>query len=397
MKRWLALAVAGLGMISAGCSAPGQPPVAPGPPPPAPTKDRVAWAETVCATVKEIDGKLATLDAAGGRYYVDAWIKQLRGIKPSGVAVADGYAADLAKTLEMGKAQPGTSLAHVVPQQPKLAATAEQAEELTASYNVAPACTPVGRPVTSEPGREAVVWAGAMCRAHRELSTVRTDPLSEPGLSDPRFAQAAASTVSMYASDVRSSLNHAAELLEGAQPTGIPDADTSRATLLAAVRAASSALPRDGVELKDLARMPLDQVKAKATEVAAALVPAKLTDAEFDSVVTRNPPLGKARDLLRACEPPTGRTLPEAANGSDLSACRTGKCEVRITGSTDVTAAGTTYRVTVRASRLTVTGSNGVISVSGGGVASFGNGDSKATFELRDATGNTAIVGITAS
>ncbi|ALG09498.1 hypothetical protein [Kibdelosporangium phytohabitans] len=397
MKRWLAVAAAGLGVLGAGCSAPGQPPAAPPPPPPpAPTKEGVAWAQRVCTTVKELDATLSKPASQATPRYLAAWIKELRAVKPTGVAAADGYAAELGKSLESASSDPQAALAQMEPQQLKLTIAAEKFGELTASYNAAPACTPVGKPEQSVPSRDMVLWANVMCLSHYHLSTLRTDPLNEPALSDPRFAQAAAASLSLYIRGAGDPLDDAIELLATAQPIGIADADSYRTTLLAAVRAAKEKMPESGTGMTDLMDMPADQLKAKATEIATALTPAKPKDADLRAIVAKNPPLTAAHSVAPACDAP-GDPLPAAANGTDVAACASGKCQVQITGSADVTAAGSNFRVVVRDAKVTVTDATGVVSLGGGGVASFGNGQKTVTIQLRGAKGNTAVLDITAT
>ncbi|ONI76071.1 hypothetical protein ALI144C_35820 [Actinosynnema sp. ALI-1.44] len=399
MKRWLVVVAVGLGVIGAGCSTPGQPPGAPAAPPgPAPTKEGVAWAETVCSTVKQLDKTLAEPDAPGVARYLEDWAKALRGVTPTGVAPADGFVADLAKALEAAQSQPATALARMTPQQPELAAAAGRTPELKVSYNVAPACTPIEGSEQAAPTRDMVIWANVMCLSHRDLATLRTDPLNEPALSDPRFAGAAPAALSLYIQGAGRPLDDVVELLDTAKPTGITDADNYRTALLAAVRTAREKLPPSGSGsgMTDWMRMPIDQLKAKATEIAAALTPAKPKDADLRALVSGNPPLAAARGVAPACEV-KDKPLPPAANGTDVAACASGKCQVQITDSVDVTVAGSALRVVVRDAQVTVTDATGVVSLGGGGVASFGDGKRTITVQLLGAKGNTAVVDIKAS
>ncbi|WP_143446185.1 hypothetical protein [Kibdelosporangium aridum] len=430
MMRWLATAVVGLGLAGAGCAPTGQaPPTQASPPPPPPaTQQLVRWSDAMCGTAKAIDSARpsavqfasSTPDATRADAFirevatwVDGTSKQLQDLKPTGIEPVDSHTSKLRtwftglekKSVDGMKAGEADKVAHAgplaqefstsEPAEAGLSALAERTPELVASYNVAPGCTPVRQAGQDGRERDLVLWANIMCATTKELSTLRTDPLADPAVSDPRFQRAAWASLGTYISSAGSPLSDVSTQLSSVKPIGIAEADAYQAALLSAVQSAMAKLPQ-GTSSTELFQLPIDQLKAKATEVAGILATAKPKEPGLDAIVAKDEKLKAAHGLAPSCESPQ-QTPATAANGTDLSACQSGKCQVQITGSADVTAGGHTFKVSVSSAGVTVTDASRVLNLGPGGQGSFGDATKTIAVKLVSLTGNAAIVDITAS
>jgi hypothetical protein len=433
-------------LVLAGCSSAEERPTPPTPPPPA-TRALVIWSETICTQVQQIDqlrGEFAELEKelapspgaspgvdpilgsrAGG--YVDTVVrsvdsvnKTLNELTPSGVPAAEAHVAGLVEQVGQARAQlppeeeaPRTSvpdeeqiaeakrigavIAKIEPQGPKLVALVEGTPALISSYNLAPSCTPLKQ--HDERVRTLVAWSTAMCNTTESLLALDTDPLASPELTDPRFAQFAGHTLANYISSAARSVNQVAEHLGSLPPTGVAGADEYQSRILTAVQAATQKLPKHEGDLHMRGSRPIGELKTEAAEVAKTLKSIKPKEADLPSAVATDPGLLAAYNLAPACEPPTSASteLPKAADGTNVAACRSGKCQIQVNGSADVAVSGFKFKISVTPSRVNVSHDSGLLTLGSGGEGSFGNRDKTVKLKVLGLRGNTAVLDISTS
>ncbi|WP_173128987.1 hypothetical protein [Kibdelosporangium persicum] len=412
MTRWLAIGLLGLGLVGAGCTAAEQSSPAPPPPPPPPPAKRelVRWADGICTlgtAIKGVRSAAPQADTSSGTAteflgQASTWVgdaeKKLADLGTTGLPPADAYASTmkdwLGKLKEQVNARQAPAVVSTLTEfEPKDAELAERTPELRASYDVAPNCTPVGQ---AGPLRDLVAWSNVMCASVRTLSELRVDPLADPAVSDPRFQQAAWAALGTYITSAGQPLTDVNSQLNNLKPTGIAEADAYRDQTLSAVTAALAKLPPPTAGSSEYFQLPFDQLKAKATEVADIVSTAKPKEPGLDAIVAKDKNLAEAHALAPACERPQ-QTPTTAADGTDLAACQDGQCQVLITGSADVTAAGSTFKIAVTSSGVTVADATGALTLAPGGEGSFGSGTTKITVKLVSLTGTDAIVDVRGS
>ncbi len=221
----------------------------------------------------------------------------------------------------------------------------------------------------------------------------------------------------------------ARDVLTGSTLSGpevfLPSADGMLAALLAAVEA----LPESGIAVADryLARLAAELSRV-SPEVEPAVPPtydAQLAEVrevadllasvdpgpDLPTLARQDDEFAAAYELAPNCRPvtppsssppptSTPRSVPasEAADGTDLTACADGTCEVAVTGTAQLTVVG--YHVTVTVADDTVqtrerfpSGATGQSTLAGvGGEVSFGTTDQMITLEVRGLAGDTAVL-----
>jgi hypothetical protein len=91
--------------------------------------------------------------------------------------------------------------------------------------------------------------------------------------------------------------------------------------------------------------------------------------------------------------PPTGTPFPQAKDGQNYKACNDGNCEVLIRKVAKLTIDGDKYTATVVKGTLKITSNSGYVSISGGGLASWSNGNGPLhSASLKAVDGDTAVV-----
>ncbi|MFE0026418.1 hypothetical protein [Amycolatopsis sp. NPDC059021] len=440
--RWL-MSVLGSVLVLTGCSKAGNqaaPPPSPAPPPAG--RALVAWAETTCTQVKQIDalraksgepgnqqappsGMSSVLagmqaestirDAAGS---VNSVTKALRELAPTGIPAADAYAGELVKTLDgvrpqlpaaddaklmaapdeekIAKAkQVSAVLAAIEAQGPKLAAMADGTPQLISSYNLAPSCVPGKK--HDERARRLLVWSNVLCESTKSVLSLDTDPLADPGLTDPRFARLAESMLSEYPARWLPTVEQIARQLSSVSAIGIKDADEYRSALLATAQAALPKLPKREFGASRPGSQSIEQLKQQAAQVADTLRSIKPKGPELAAVAAADPQLSAAYGLAPACEPPKpapSTALPTAANGTDLAACRSGKCQIQVSGSAEVTMSGFRFTISVTQSGVNVVDDLRMLRLGTHGQGSVGSGSKTVTFKVLGVNANTAVLDI---
>lgn len=420
--RALISAVA-VGLVVTGCSGaePAAPP--PPPPPPPPTRHLVEWATEVCSHVKELEGAVKSSDSQPFFYVrsvidgVDNATKALKKLKPSEVAAADAHVAGLVKTLEGVRPQlPSEADAARMAASPadaetkkkqvaelvsgfgavrqQLTGVVENAPELLTSYNLTPACEPA-RAVTlpdPAPTRDLVTWADKMCATVTSINGLSTDTADIAG-NDPRFASF---ELESYLSTTTSAISGGAAQIADLPPTGVKEADTFRDTLLTALREQVGKLPKDH-SLSDPGPLAALQDRVNVAKAAATAVKPK-AEGLLDAV-GRGPALAASYELAPSCVPRDIAAKPKepltARNGTDLAACKTGNCQVLITGKADVTVGELTVTVSIRSGGLVLTTPSTRMSLGANGTGKIGTaGGPSVVFKLAGVEGTTAVLDI---
>lgn len=420
--RGLISAVA-IGLMVTGCSAAGPAAPATPPPPPPPTRQLVEWATVVCSQVKVIEDAVKASDSSPSLYVrsvvdgVDNATKALKKVKPSDVAAADGHIAGLVKALEGLRPQLPSAADNSLMSAPEpeakakkkqvaelvsglgsvrqqLTGVVENAPELLTSYNLTPACEPA-RAVTlpdPAPTRENVTWADKMCAtvtAVHELSTDTADVAED----DPRFASF---ELESYLRTTSSVIGGGVTRIAGLAPTGVTEADTFHDTLLAALREQAATLPK-GRSLAD--PMPSEALQERVNLAKAAATAVKPKAEGLLAAVGHGPALAASYDLAPSCVPRDTAVKPKqpltARNGTDLAVCRTGTCQVLITGKADVTVGDLTVAVSIRGGGLVLTTPTSRMSLGASGTGKIGTaGGPSVVFTLAGVEGTTAVLDI---
>ncbi|MFD0205766.1 MULTISPECIES: hypothetical protein [Saccharothrix] len=412
-----------IGLVVTGCSA-AEPTASPAPPPPPPpTRELVEWSSTVCSHVKALDAATKPSNSSPFSYVqsvvdgVDNATKALKKLEPSGVAAADGHVAGLVKALEGVRPQLPPAADHSLITAPEAEAQArmkqiaelvsglgpvrqeltdvvENAPELLTSYNLTPACEPA-RAVTlpdPAPTRDLVNWADEMCAtvtSINELSTETADIVGE----DPRFASF---ELESYLSTTSSAITGGAARIAQLEPTGVTEADTFHDTLLTTLREQAGTLP-ESRSFGDLA--PLSVLRERADLAKTAVTAVKPKAEGLLAAVGHGPALAASHDLAPSCVPREVAAKPKqpltARDGTDLAACRTGTCQVLITGKADITVGDLTVKVSIRGGRLVLTTPSTRMSIGASGSGKFGTaGGPTVVFSLAGVEGTTAVLDI---
>lgn len=276
-------------------------------------------------------------------------------------------------------------------------------------------------PATQGPTRALVTWADSMCEhsatlRDRQASFARlpgdassTDPFAETdvdnyltvaGMDAQRLTQAFRSQPRSGIAEADALVDDYARLLSGISPeitnlTGEPGATTS---------------------------FGLPEKLVRARRVGQLFNTVKPDGPGLPELVAKHPALKAAYDVAPRCEPsgPSGAAprspdsavpsaapnsdapLPPAEDGTDVTACRAGRCQISVSGSVDLPTDGLTLRVTVEEGMVTVghTDSSGSRSMSQigsvGSTAIIGSGDRQVTVVLDGIKDNTAVLTISA-
>lgn len=418
--RELISAVA-IGLVVTGCSA--AEPAAPPPPPPPPSRLLVEWSTAVCSHVKALEEAVKPSDSNPFFYVrsvvdgVDNATKALKKLKPSEVAAADEHIAGLVKALEgvrpqlpseadaslmatseaeaqAKKKQVAELISGLGPVRQQLTGVVENAPELLTSYNLTPACEPA-RAVTlpdPAPTRDLVTWADKMCATVTSINGLSTDTADIAG-DDPRFASF---ELESYLSTTRSAISGGAAQIAGLAPTGVKEADTFRDTLLTALREQAGKLPEDH-SLSVPGPLAALQDRVNVAKAAAAEVKPKAEG--LLAAVGHGPALAASYDLAPSCVPRDIAAKPKepltARNGTDLAACKSGTCQVLITGKADITVGDLTVTASIRGGGLVLTTPSSRMSLGASGTGKIGTaGGPSVVFTLAGVEGTTAVLDI---
>jgi hypothetical protein len=428
--RWLPVLV--LGLVVAGCSTTTeqQPPAtSQSPPPPPADRVLVTWSDKVCGQAKQLDDLHTQVDRLNGQEPdmvassaqslllsatrdVESAAKVLKDLAPSKIEAVDAHVAALVKVLEglrpqlpsaddrtlylgtdeekLAKAKDvGALIVTIERQVPKLTALAESTPGLAPSYNLAPSCDPVKQ--HDQRARELVVWSDSMCQTVSRLAGLRTDPLSDPSLVDPRFAQFASVQLSQYIESQSYPVEQVQRTLSALKPIGIAAADDYRSAMLTGVDEALPKLPKSrGLSRPD--ELPVEELKRQATEVAEVLTSLKPKEPGLGAIARGNPELGTAYGLAPACEPP--KPPATAANGTDIASCQSGKCQIQVNGSIDLTVNSLSFTIKVASPGITVTHDMGILQLGAGSEGSFSSDGKAVRFVVSSVSGTTAVVEI---
>ncbi|PXY29165.1 hypothetical protein BAY59_16260 [Prauserella coralliicola] len=401
-------------LLVAGCSTGGQPSAAPELP--APSKELVAWADTVCTSVKLVDGLRSHADSG---YYasavttdVVAALETLDVLQPSGIKQADSYVGGLVKALERLRDQLPTGeegqqvdaaritalVDEVGKQKPALSRLAGRTRALGPSYHLAPRCAPLKRPPESatRATRALVTWADTMCEG---VSSIETLPAAgDELLKHPRFAQFEDMELSSYLTSVHSQVASIVDPLAGLEETRVAEVDAYRDELVGALRDAASRLPRQTSAL-DLHDVPLGQLRERASQAAATVSALEPKARELPDLARRHPALADAYHLAPHCDdepstPATTTTLPKAENGTDFAACQGGTCQIEVSGPKDVTVRGNVFTIAVSDGTVWLASGSGLIRLTGPGTAQFGAAGATVVFEVVASTDTAAVLDV---
>ncbi len=348
---------------------------------------------------------------------VDSATKALTKVKPSQVAAADAHIAGLVKALEglrpqlpsatdnslmtlpdaeaqAKKKQVAELISSLGPVRQQLTGVVENAPELLTSYNLTPACEPA-RAVTlpdPAPTRELVTWSDKMCATVTSITGLSTDT-ADIADDDPRFASF---ELESYLRTTRSAISGGAAQLAELEPTGVEEADTFRDTLLTALRDQVEKLPKDQ-SLSD--PVPPAALRERVDVAKAAATAVKPKAEGLLAAVGHGPALAASYDLAPSCVPRDTATKPKepltARNGTDLAACKTGTCQVLITGKADVAVGDLTVTVSIRGGGMVLTTPSSRMSLGANGTGKIGTvGGPTAVFTLAGVEGTTAVLDI---
>jgi hypothetical protein len=419
--RELISAVA-IGLVVTGCSAvaPTAPP--PPPPPPPPTRQLIEWSTAVCTQVEALDDAMNS-DSSPFFYVqsvvdgVDHAAAALKKVKPSEVAAADEHVAGLVKALEdvrpqlpsaadtslmtapeadaqAKKKQVAELISALGPVRRQLTDVVENAPELLTSYNLTPACEPARAVALPDPAptRELVTWADAMCDTVTSINGLSTET-ADITSDDPWFASF---ELESYLRTTSTAISGGAARIAELAPTGVEEADAFRDTLLAALREQAGKLPEGG-SLADPVPGAVLQDRVDLAKAAATAVKPKAEG--LLTAVGRGPALVASYDLAPSCVPRDVAAEPKqpltARDGADLAACKTGACQVLITGKADIAVGDLTATVSIHAGRVLLTTASTRMSFGPGGIGKIGTlGGSSVVFTLAGAEGTTAVLDI---
>lgn len=231
-----------------------------------------------------------------------------------------------------------------------------------------PSATPTATP-TPLPSRDLVVWADTVCAAVDELASERESLAKlNQEVKDPTFGPISAES---YLNGKSSTMTSLASTFDELKPSGNAAADRLVAEYkrgLAAIIPKIEALAGGYISTYDL---PFAEKVRRARQVGALIATVKPTSPALPALAKADPLLGSAYHLAPRCVPPTPATpspgssttpskppttpLPAAADGENYQACADGNCEVLVKKSA---------QITVKNKLLTVTVTNGVVSVS---------------------------------
>jgi hypothetical protein len=193
---------------------------------------------------------------------------------------------------------------------------------------------------------------------------------------------------------VSGSLATLAERFREGPSSGIPAADKVRAAYAATVEAVEPEVERLGDPFVRPQRAPQQRIQdaLRAGELIASMTPPQ---PDLPAVVAAEPALADAHHLAPRCSPgrpanstatpssgpaPTSVELPPAADGTDVSACADGTCQILVAGQVDVPVRGHLLHVSLDEGGVTIgkPGANGAYAESTmavGGSATFGSPD----------------------
>jgi hypothetical protein len=377
----------------------------------------------VCSHVKVLEDAVKPSDSSPFFYVqsvvdgVDNATKALKKLKPSEVPAADEHIAGLLKALEgvrpqlpsaadnslmtapqadaqTKKKQVAELISGLGPVRQQLTGVVENAPVLLTSYNLTPACEPA-RAVTlpdPAPTRELVTWADKMCATVASINELSTDTADIAG-DDPRFATF---ELEGYLRTTTSAISGGAAQIAELASTGVKEADAFRDALLTALREQAGTLPKDH-SLGD--PVPLAALQDRVNLAKAAATAVKPKAEGLLAAVGHGPALTASYDLAPSCVPRDIAAKPKqsltARNGTDLAACKTGTCQVLITGKADITVGDLTVTASIRSGGLVLTTPFSRMSLGASGTGKIGTaGRPSVVFTLAGVEGTTAVLDI---
>ncbi|TMR21940.1 hypothetical protein ETD86_13545 [Nonomuraea turkmeniaca] len=363
---------------------------------------------------------------------VDDGIQALESMPASGIGAADAHAAQLLKVLKEARERlPEDATAIMAVSDKKKPAAAKQAakvvdglppqatavsnlvksdQTLAVSHDLAPSCTPVtaSAPATapagaSAPTRALVGWAAKMCVIRNSFGSLREDPFDDPLMGHSRFSRFVGSRLADYISSAATRMGSIGEALDEVPRTGIQEVDEHRARMASTVKKAAAKLPE--VDLLYLRELPVGRLKKQAKQVTRAMAAGiKPVEGNLLSAVGRHPALAASYNVAPSCESltsssePTATPLPSAKDGSDLAACRDGKCQIKVSKPVMVSVGGSRFLLSAATNGLTIVQDSGYMVMGAGGNGRFSEAGGKTTeFHVTAHTRAGAVVDISTS
>lgn len=259
-----------------------------------------------------------------------------------------------------------------------------------------------GKSSSTAPTRALVVWADQMCETTALLKKTKANSASQleriENPPDDDFFDLD-SDAENYLNDTSTSVDGLATSLNKVRPAGIAAADRFRKDLADNLAKISPQVVKlsDFMTIVDLSAKAK---KANARRVGLLVESLKAPQPDLPTLVKKDPKLALAYHLAPRCAPPPKpapprppaspkpspkappKVLPKAKDGTNLSACTDGTCEVLISKPVDVLANGMKLHISVKDLRVTVStdypsGGSGESSFSAGGGTGFGTPDGR--------------------
>lgn len=231
------------------------------------------------------------------------------------------------------------------------------------------------------PSGALVKWAGHMCEATERFRTLKADSaIGIKGIADPlNDTPVGAELIAIgYLQDTSSSLDEVAKGLHRVRPSGIAAADRLHDGLteeVARVQPMVTGLTGSGAHT-GLSEDSVD----RAERVGKLIASLRMPKPDLTAVAAEEPKLSTAYRTAPRCAPP--EPLPEAADGTNIGACKDGTCEILVTKQVHLTVGGWKVRVSLSETKATVRnndpdGAVGEVSLASGGTGAFGEADGK--------------------
>ncbi len=265
-------------------------------------------------------------------------------------------------------------------------------------------------PTPDGPTRDQVLMANGLCASaagfNRELADAREVLTSTPD----DFAISDSQT---YLSFAGSNISSLVTALEELPVSGVEAADRYAASLATEIARILPEIERLAGETWDAYSMSEPERINRVTQIVEQLETIDPEGPDLRTLVRETPEFEEFYELAPNCEPldpppppststpppPPNKSPDEAEDGTDLSACADGDCEVAITDSATVTVGEYTIDVTVANGEVTTMeefpgGGSGTTVLGGvGGASSFGQvGGTTVTMTLTGLTGTTAVM-----
>ncbi|MGH3912940.1 MAG: hypothetical protein ACRDTC_05970 [Pseudonocardiaceae bacterium] len=277
------------------------------------------------------------------------------------------------------------------------------------------------------PTRELVTWVDGVCEGTNLLESAQArsrDQLADlnepeippdlvPGIPSDFLIEGKAMSYLVEAPRTMEVLSQHFTALPPAESPGGDELVTGFLGALNAIEPELTRLTGDVV----LSLSPPEKVQ-RARQVAELIASMQPAGPDLPALVAEDPVLARAYELAPRCGsqvsagtstpgdasavPPT---LPPAADGSDVGACRDGQCQIAVSEPVDIVIGSGTVSVSVEAGKVALrqtspSGGSSVANLSGvGSTVSWGNGsaDQKTTVRLLGISDDTAVLDFSSS